>query len=54
MPPARPREIPAFAETAGRRARALGLTEDECRHLRVLALVIMNQGFGISLPRQRT
>lgn len=30
-------------------AEALGLTEEECRSLRVAPLVIMNQGFGFSL-----
>jgi hypothetical protein len=30
-------------------AKSLGLTEDECRKLRVVALVVTNQGFGFSL-----
>jgi hypothetical protein len=30
-------------------AKALGLTEDECWQLRVVPIVIMNQGFGFSL-----
>ena len=54
------RKLRAAAEQAKRKAgllqgrpdvaaKALGLTEDECRKLRVVPLVIMNQGFGFSL-----
>jgi hypothetical protein len=54
------KKLRAAAEQAKRKARllqgrpdvaakALGLSEDECRKLRVVPLVVTNQGFGFSL-----